>query len=278
MLFLQISGYPTFLKNSTLSSIDNQNEMLVPVLQPFESTDELLASSLWKNLQKKKDPMVAKSTVLYVKDTTSTYYFDPSEYKEEATLSGLPFWKSKTRDINLIEVQYGDARTALLANIPVSPCLSSELSSGGGSYTHAFEFEHELSSSIGPGVSGTLGVVGVQLDAATSIGFQFNSVGSLSCKAEPGMKTQVFAAIGFKYFPLARKRLVCVHGDEIATAKWKKYNEESEYEDDDLGAVFFDMSTLSQHQCVTIPQYLRCNDYGQSMDPRVELKKYLEQR
>lgn len=276
MLFFQVFGYPTFSNNSTLSAIENDKDMLMPVLQPFDSTDELLASSLWKNLQKKKDPIVAKSTVFYVKDTNSTYYFDPSEYKEEITLSGLPFWKSKTREISLIEVQYGDARTAVLANIPVSPCLSSELSSGGGSYTYAFEFEHELSSSIGPGVSSTLGVVGVQLDATNSIGFQFNSVGSLSCNAGPGMNTQVFAAIGFKYFPLARKRLVSIEGDEIATGEWKKYNDDSEHEDDDLGAVFFDMSTLSQHQCVTLPQYLKCNDYGQTMNPRVALKEYLE--
>lgn len=259
-------GNPILLNYSEIHSLQNGTPNLVPVLKTFENTSELLSSRFWKNLQIKRNPQVTESTVIYIKDTKSTFYFDQVEFKETAAISTIPsWWSSKSRDVHLIEVQYGKAKSAMLNNFPISLCLSANVSSAGGSYIHAYEFENEIKNSIGPGISTSIGVVGVSLDASTSIGLQINLIGTIKCNVAPGKKSQVIANIGFKYFPSARKRLVVINDDDIMPGVWKAFNEdEPEYED--LGPVYFDTNTLTQHQCVTKPAYLRCDDFDQSTE------------
>lgn len=287
-----VSLIPKSHVNKTLTATADSE--LVPVKQEFNSQEELVGSPFWKNLQKRKIPSIARSTAIYIKDTQSTYYFKSSEWEnvnsqsvdeeevddedvndDDVELAKLPKFRkpgkgSNKRDIDLVEVQYGKSEEKSILDVPISHCVSSVFSSGGGSYSQSYTWKQGLSLSITPKLSALVAAVGVTVSGSfDSLSLGFSSTGSISCNAPPGGKVQVFSSIKYLFFPLARKRdVVFRSGDhDFDTGRWSKVTGgkgNSEY--NKFGAVFFDLSVIPHHQCVTKPEYLSCSDYSNVLD------------
>lgn len=266
------------------------NEIL-GIRRQFANPAELFESVFWKNVLRKKDAMVAKSTVVMLEDTQSSFYFKSSEFEDigkrqddeefeevEENPSESSFNVSAsairekikklrpTREVDLVEVQYGDPHDAYLPNIPVSYCVSSALSSGGASYSQSYTWKHGLDISITPKLS-----VGIQPLGATfvvkpdALSLSFSTSGSVNCNAPPGGKVQVFTSVAYKFFPAARKRDVVYRDGKFDTGDWAPVRSENPAYLR-FGAVFFDVSSIPPHQCVTKPEFLQCGNLAKVLD------------
>lgn len=285
---LELPGFPMKVAPQTLNVTAAASDEVVGVRREFANIAELFESPFWKNILMKRSPLVAKSTVVMVGDTQSSYYFKASEFedigkrdeKEEdfsedsedlsevsAALIRDNLKKLRpSRNVELVEVQYGDPRDALLPNVPVSYCVSAVLSSGGASYSQSYTWKLSLGISITPKLS-----VGIQPLGATfvvkpdALSLSFSTTGSINCNAPPGGKVQVFTSVAYKFFPAARKREVVYRNGKFDTGEWTPVRSENPAYLR-FGAVFFDVSAIPPHQCVTKSEYLHCGSLANVLD------------
>lgn len=234
----------------------------------FKTEKELIESTFWKELVKKKDPSVAESTVIYLVDSNTVYHFAASETDPNGVY-GLPGWMSSKRNIELLQVEYGKGFRASVEDIPVSPCMSSVISSGGGSFSQSYTWGQTLSLKLSPSISLNSALLGLTLNTQMdTLDVSYSSTGGILCNAPPGGKVQVFSTVSYMYFPEARKRDVLFRGklDKFEpSSNWTRIaNEESKYSK--FGAVFFDMSYIPQHECVTKSQFLLCGENERTLD------------
>lgn len=258
---------------------------LAPVLKEFETMESLTNSPFWKNLQKQKDPIVAKSTAIKIKESDSIFYFKSSEWVdtnqvEELEVQGLikrpklgrPSSKDKYREIAMVEVQYGDSETKEVLDIPVSHCVSSVFSSGGATYSQSYTWKQKLSISITPQLSMMVAAIGASFSGSMdAVALSYSSTGGISCKAKPGGKVQVFSSIKYRFFPLARKRDVVIGGGstDLERSEWSRIKSETgsgKGTFDMFGPIFFDLTTIPHHQCVTKAEYLDCDNPQNVLD------------
>lgn len=235
-----------------------------PLAHSFGSKEEMLRLPFWKNIVKQRNPAVAKSTVIYIRDTNTTLFFQDSEL--EASAQSFPFFGKKSRDVEMTEVAWGLSEEKVVEGVPISRCVSSKFSSGGGSYSHSYTWKRLLSVTVSPKVSLSLVALGATLSGSLgSLGLSFSSTGSISCSAPAGGKVQVFTTIRYRTFPFAKKRRVTYSGHDVETGEWVSF-EDGDEEYRRFGPVFFDLSSVPNHHCVSKPEYLRCDELNRILD------------
>lgn len=244
-----------------------------PVSKTFENTNELLESPFWENLINSKDTGALESTVIYIEELNSVYHFKSSQYikaqKKRHSGRRFRFKKASARErVEMVEVQYGEGKSANLNNVPISNCVSSVLSSGGASYSLTYTWKSGLTVTLSPKIAVEIASLGITLTANNdALSLSYSTVGGISCNAPAGGKVQVFSSIKYKYFPEAKKRDVTFlrGNDDFTNDEWANFESDNpKYKS--LGPVFFDLSAIPQAECVTEEDDLQCEDYQQNTD------------
>lgn len=238
----------------------------VPVIHYFPTKESLFSSSFWKSILRTKDPSITNSTVIQITQENSTYIFADSES------SPTPFWKRRV--VELMEIQLGERVTEQVDDIPSSHCVSSTLSSSGGSFilTSGSRKDLKISAGINLGFHYIYGWswIGLNNDDLT---LSLGSSQSITCNIAPTKRVQIFASYNYIYFPKAKRRLVRFAKGMVDFEKqlWEKVgNRESKLEK--FGAVFFDMARAPNFYCVDDENKLRCGD--EMDDPMEQLSRY----
>lgn len=226
----------------------------------FASENDLFKSEFWKKLQKGKDPATAMTTAIYIEDTGATLYFGPSEYRDDLEKRN-PWRKPKSREVEMLEVQFGDKKKAHVTDIPVSWCVSSKLSSSGASYTQSYKWTKAITVSIDIHTSVNVYTAGAGVSAGNDdLSISLSNTGSITCNAAPGKKVQVFGSFAYAFFPFAKKRSVIFSKSRVSNGPWAKVVHGNPRLKS-FGAIFFDLSSgPPNYFCVDDPNKLSCDE------------------
>lgn len=225
----------------------------------FQNKEDMFSSDLWNSLLKRKIPLIAKSTVIYVNETSSVYHFRESEMQESKEKRA--FWTSNKRDIKLLEVQYGEKESNHVQGIPISSCISSKLSSGGASYTQSYQVGQSLTLDLDPSLSLSLMQIGATISVGTNdLILSLSNTGGITCNANPGRRVQVFGSFDYVHFPNARKRKVSFSkgNSDFNVGKWVLIIT-SKPNFREYGAIFYDLSKIPNFYCVDDEMLLSCD-------------------
>lgn len=239
----------------------------VPRTFSFATKDELFQSKYWKELFKQRDIKTLRNNVIHIRDLDSIIYIRESNAAnsrlKKPALSVLSKLHLHKNYLELTEVQYGDGESDTIEGTPVSSCVSSELSSGGATYAHSYQYLQGLTLSLGPEISLEAAQLGVTLtENNDGLSLTYSSTGSITCTAPDNGRVQVFASMKYKFFPKARKReMVFYRGDtDFHAGAWSMITSEDETFKG-KGAAFFDLKSIPFHECVTEEDLLQCDKY-----------------
>ncbi|KAK6454158.1 uncharacterized protein RJT20DRAFT_148218 [Scheffersomyces xylosifermentans] len=225
----------------------------------FTSEDSLFKSEFWKRMQKEKDPQTAESTVIYLEDSNTVLYFGESEVNRNEKRN--PFRKhGPTRDVDMIEVDFGPKEQKFIYNMPVSMCVSSKLSSSGASYTQSYKWTNAITIGIDVHIGVSVYLAGVSLSAGNDdLSLSYTNTGSITCNAAPGKSVQVFGSFIYAFFPHAKKRNVILAKTRVSSGPWAKIAS-SKPDFRKYGAVFFDLFGSPNYFCVDKEEKLKCRE------------------
>ncbi|RLV93386.1 Kinesin heavy chain [Spathaspora sp. JA1] len=190
----------------------------------FENQQELLNSKFWKDLQKKKNKEMAKSTIILLKDRNTTYHFDESEWaveEEEDILEPVGIAKDNSkeyeshnqfkltkrpREITLVELSFGFLKP--LENIvPLTGCITM----ANGSPSIYQTYSHVLYFALPPEISvkGTAFLLSAMLSVGSyGLTLSYERDSTIICKASPGKPVQIFRKEKYASFSKAKFRKV----------------------------------------------------------------------
>ncbi|CAH2354534.1 hypothetical protein CLIB1423_17S01310 [[Candida] railenensis] len=232
----------------------------------FQTEDELFDSIFWRELQRKKNPQRAGRFVLKIEETGSVYHFGESEMQLPTGQSFLPEWIYKPRrDIELLEVDYGEGVKLDALNIPVSYCKSAELTSGSGSTVLSTTIGHTISIGISRWVRWGVVIAGISLNTGIdTVDISVSNSFSISCTYPQGNRLQVFAKINYISFPNARMRKVAYRSNSNSFESeemWERIiSSDGKYEEYGL-VLFANVAHPPTLECVNFEADLRCESF-----------------
>lgn len=232
----------------------------------FKTEDELFDSEFWRELQKKKNPQRTGRFVLKIEETGSVYHFGDSEMQLPSGQSYLPEWMyTPRRDIELLEVDYGEGVKLDALKIPVSSCKLAELSSGSGSTSLSTTIGYTVSILISEWIRWGVAVAGISLNTGLdSVDILASNSFSISCSYPQGNRLQIFAKLSYISFPNARMRKVVYRSSSRSIeseSTWERIiSSEGKYEQYGL-VLFANVAHPPTLECVNYEADLRCDSF-----------------
>ncbi|EGW32276.1 uncharacterized protein SPAPADRAFT_66906 [Spathaspora passalidarum NRRL Y-27907] len=223
----------------------------------FANEKELINSRFWKNLQKRKDKEMAKSTVILVKDTNTVYHFDESEWTDEVGADHEVETASSPREITLVEMKFGFLKP-FEYTFPLTGCIRMKK----GIPTMYQSYSHQLYLTLPPEISVRTTVI--LLSASATVGsyglsLSYEKDSSLTCKASPGKRVQIFRKERYALFPKAKLRKVKFK-TKFKSGIWK--NVFTSLKHKNLGLMFLDLTKSEKPYCEARPDRLQCHQLG----------------
>lgn len=246
----------------------------------FDSFSEFANSEFMKNLQKKKNPTVAATTVIKIKqsDNQSEKFllFDESEIANDKDNSILRF--ITTRKVKFKEISFGHFVRIASNTLPLSNCASSQFSSSGAllqltsGWSKSFSLDAGISHTHSNGYSIQQQPMVLALTASIGVhpfSFKYTSSSAIICNANPGETVQVMGTIKFASFPNAKQRQAefSAKVGKFVFGKWSSIVSKNKHKA--LGMIMFDNSDFSSSFCSTDENLVNCNFNFEDEDPFV---------
>lgn len=226
----------------------------------FNSERDML--ELLADFARSPDLRVGLLTVIHVADTGAVYVvLEQQPPAASVTLPLWPFLGTQLHDVDLVEVRYGPHQRISFSDVPVTPCILSVMSSGGGLFTLTNTFSQQLALAMSPKIKLSLIVAGATLATGVdSLDITFGESKAIACYFGAGTRVQVLARLSFLQFPEAVERTVTYSAATkrlIKSANWTKL--ESKDPQAGYGLVLVDRFETPSLECVTMERYLQCN-------------------
>ncbi|KAL7665509.1 Secreted protein [[Candida] zeylanoides] len=230
-------------------------------VKTFNSERDMLG--LLADFARSPDLRAGSSTVIYVADVGAVYVV-PEQQPPAASVT-FPLWPflgTQSHDVDLVEVRYGPYQRISFSDVPVTPCISSVMSSGGGLFTLTNTFSQQLALAMSPKIKLSLIVAGAALATGVdSLDITFGESKAIACYFGADTRVQVLARSSFLQFPEAMERTVTYSAATkrlIKSAKWTKLENKNPHAAG-YGLVMVDRFESPSLECVTMERYLQCN-------------------
>ncbi|KAK6460351.1 hypothetical protein DFJ63DRAFT_249827 [Scheffersomyces coipomensis] len=219
----------------------------------FDDQKELKESEFWKKIVKKKDVDVASNTYIHLIKEDVIYLFADSERLPDKTKRAWDWgWgKPKHRTVEMVALKSGEVQEAVVTNIPVSPCISNELSSSESTFEQSYKWNAKISLSLQAKVEVDFMAYIAAATAEVSGSLSLASTGSVKCTIAPGGKIQVFGDLSYAFFPEARVNSLQFREGAFKYVKdtWEVVSETGGNLKN-YGIVLFNLNTPPTYSCV----------------------------
>jgi hypothetical protein len=274
---------------TSLFSNSDENQLLLQTqnytrdggqIVSFDSFSEFANSEFMKNLQKKKDPTVAATTVIKIKQSINQsekyLLFDESEIETDKDNSILRL--ITRRKVKFKEIRFGHFVRIASNTLPLSNCASSQFSSSGAllqltsGWSKSLSLDAWFSHTHSNGYSIQQQPMVLALTASIGVhpfSFKYTSSSSIICGANPGETVQVMGTIKFASFPNAKQRQAdfSTKVGKFFYGQWSSIVTENKHKA--LGMIMFDNSDFSTNFCSTDENLVDCTFNFEDQDPFV---------
>lgn len=219
----------------------------------FLSLEELKSSTFWNNFVMGRNPVIANTTAIYIKDSDSYYFFE-----DHVQSSKWGAWLGQKPPVNMIEFQLGHYKETIPIEYYPLVTVSTELSSLDASVEREVTRGFGISFSLDLRVDNDIVIAGVKTGLSSHYSLDFSLLQAMVCRAPKGGKVQMQVSANLLYFPLARTRRVSYvqASQNFESRDWEVVSSAIDNETYG-GAMFYSLSSISRQRCVTDPMHFK---------------------